>query len=50
MDFRTGKVAWKIRAGSGGSYNDTFRAGSLGPNGTFYQNVTFGITALADAH
>ncbi|WP_405164518.1 hypothetical protein OG203_05215 [Nocardia sp. NBC_01499] len=49
IDFRTGRVAWKIRAGVGGTYNDTYRPGSLGPDGTFYQSVTLGVVALADA-
>jgi hypothetical protein len=48
LDARTGKVVWKIRAGAGGTYNDSYEPGSLGPDGTFYQGLPLGVVTLKD--
>lgn len=48
LDARTGKVAWRIRAGAGGTYNDSYQPGSLGPDGTFYQGLPLGVVKLGD--
>ena len=48
LDARTGKVVWKIRAGAGGTYNDSYEPGSLGPDGTFYQGLPLGVVKLRD--
>jgi hypothetical protein len=48
LDARTGKVVWRIRAGAGGTYNDSYSPGSLGPDGTFYQGLPLGVVRLND--
>lgn len=49
IDWATGDVVWKARAGAGGSYNDNFLPGSLGPDGTFYQGLLGGTIMFRDA-
>jgi hypothetical protein len=48
LDAKTGNVAWEIRTGAGGSYNDSYEPGSLGPDGTFYQTLPLGVVSLKD--
>jgi hypothetical protein len=48
LDAQTGNVAWQIRTGAGGSYNDSYEPGSLGPDGTFYQTLPLGVVSLKD--
>jgi hypothetical protein len=49
LDYRSGKEVWRIRAGAGGTYNDSYEPGSLGPDGSFYQGLPFGVVRLRDA-
>ncbi|KAK1467208.1 hypothetical protein CMEL01_11201 [Colletotrichum melonis] len=44
----TGEEKFKVRAGSGGAFNDNWNSGALGPCGTFYQSVSGGIVAFKD--
>jgi hypothetical protein len=48
LDYRTGAVIWQVRAGGGGSYNDDYKAATIGPNGTLYQGVLHGVATLRD--
>jgi outer membrane protein assembly factor BamB len=48
LDSETGNVAWQIRTGAGGTYNDSYEPGSLGPDGTFYQTLPTGIVSVKD--
>lgn len=48
LDYRTGAVAWKARAGAGGTYNDEYKAAAIGPDGTLYQGIQNGIATLRD--
>lgn len=48
LDYRTGAVIWKARAGAGGTYNDDYKAAAIGPDGTLYQGVQDGIATLRD--
>ncbi|KAK1452770.1 hypothetical protein CCUS01_10644 [Colletotrichum cuscutae] len=44
----TGEEKFKVRAGSGGAFNDNWNSGALGSCGTFYQCVSGGIVAFKD--
>ncbi|KEY74565.1 hypothetical protein S7711_11127 [Stachybotrys chartarum IBT 7711] len=48
IDWQSGDVLWKHRAGAGGTYNDNFFPGSIGPNGRFYQGVLAGMVWIED--
>lgn len=48
MDWRTGHVEWKYQAGAGGTFNDNFMPGSIGPDGRFYQGVVGGMLWVRD--
>ncbi|KAF2489818.1 hypothetical protein BU16DRAFT_622424 [Lophium mytilinum] len=48
--YETGEVAWKVRAGAGGTLNDNELPGTLGPDGTFYQGVTGGVVRVHDSY
>lgn len=48
LDWKTGKVVWEIRTGAGGSFNDNYLPGALGPDGTFYQGVLDGVVMVRD--
>lgn len=48
MDFATGKEVWRVRTGSGGSFNDNFQASTLSPDGRFIQGVQGGIVVAMD--
>ncbi|PLB38649.1 uncharacterized protein BDW47DRAFT_104625 [Aspergillus candidus] len=48
LDYRTGEEVWRIRAGAGGTFNDDFQPGALGPDGSFYQSVIGGLIRLQD--
>jgi hypothetical protein len=47
IDARTGKVAWKVYAGSGLGFNNNYAGLALGRGGA-YLGVTGGIVALRD--
>ncbi|WP_284745970.1 hypothetical protein [Amycolatopsis sp. RTGN1] len=47
VDYRTGSVVWRVRAGGGGTFNDDYKAATLGPDGTLYQGVLGGVAMLA---
>jgi len=48
LDFQTGNEVWRVRAGAGGTYNDSYLAASLGPDGTLYEGVQDGTVMLKD--
>jgi hypothetical protein len=48
ISARTGKVAWKVYAGSGLGFNNNYAGLALGGDGTAYLGVTGGIVALRD--
>lgn len=48
IDYDTGEVVWKIRAGAGFTFNDSFRGAVLAPDGTLYQTTIFGNVILRD--
>lgn len=48
LDYRTGAVVWQARSGAGGTYNDDYKAATLGPDGTLYQGVLGGVATLRD--
>jgi hypothetical protein len=48
LDYRTGAVTWQARAGAGGTYNDDYKAATIGPDGTLYQGILDGIATLKD--
>ncbi|KAK1718075.1 hypothetical protein CaCOL14_006781 [Colletotrichum acutatum] len=48
IDFRTGKIVWRIRAGAGGTYNNNVAPTQMSPNGGIYQVVAGGVTWLRD--
>ncbi|MBS2547928.1 hypothetical protein KGQ19_13745 [Catenulispora sp. NL8] len=48
LDYCTGAVVWRVRAGGGGSYNDDYKAATLGPDGTLYQGILGGVATLRD--
>ncbi|KAJ5159325.1 uncharacterized protein N7500_008976 [Penicillium coprophilum] len=48
FDWHTGKEAWRVRAGAGGTYNDDYQPGALGPDGSFYQSVIGGLVRFKD--
>ncbi|ETS83946.1 hypothetical protein PFICI_05822 [Pestalotiopsis fici W106-1] len=47
-DWATGEIAWKVRLGSGGIFNDNWLPASIGPDGQFYQAVFGGIVSVKD--
>jgi hypothetical protein len=48
LDFATGNEAWRVRAGSGGTFNDNYLPGTLGPDGSFIQGVSGGLVVVKD--
>jgi hypothetical protein len=48
VDWNTGEIAFKIRTGTGGIFNDNYLQASVGPDGTFYQTVLGGIVGVRD--
>lgn len=48
VDWRTGKEVWRVRTGAGGTFNDDFLPGTLGPDGSFFQGVWNGVVRLRD--
>ncbi|RHZ64469.1 uncharacterized protein CDV56_109263 [Aspergillus thermomutatus] len=48
LDWRTGKEVWRVRTGAGGTYNDDYQPGAIGPDGSFYQSVIGGIVKIHD--
>ncbi|KAG6818956.1 hypothetical protein H0H93_016895 [Arthromyces matolae] len=48
LDWETGKEVWRVRAGAGGTYNDNYQPGALGPDGSFYQSVIGGFIRVQD--
>jgi hypothetical protein len=48
IDFRTGKVVWKVLAGAGPALNNNYAGLSLSRDGTAYLGVIPGIVALRD--
>ena len=48
IDWDSGEVEWQVRTGAGGTFNDNFLPGSLGPDGTFYQPVIGGVVFVRD--
>jgi hypothetical protein len=48
IDAHTGKVAWKVYAGSGLGFNNNYAGLALGPDGTAYLGVFGGMIALRD--
>ncbi|KXH34355.1 hypothetical protein CSIM01_00266 [Colletotrichum simmondsii] len=48
IDFRTGEIVWRVRAGAGGTYNNNVAPTQMSPNGGIYQVVAGGVTWLRD--
>lgn len=48
LDFRTGKVAYKVYSGSGLGYNNNYAGISLSPSGVEYLGALGGIMSLRD--
>ncbi|MBN8868138.1 MAG: hypothetical protein J0H98_11345 [Solirubrobacterales bacterium] len=49
IDFRTGRTAWTVYAGSGLRFNNNYAGLGLGPDGTAYLGVIGGMVSLQDA-
>ncbi|RYP78530.1 hypothetical protein DL771_000483 [Monosporascus sp. 5C6A] len=47
VDWESGELLWKKRAGAGGSYNDNAWPGSVG-EGRFYQSLMLGVVWMED--
>ncbi|KAI9044891.1 sulfotransferase family protein [Aspergillus affinis] len=47
--WETGEEVWRARAGAGGTYNDDYQPGALGPDGSFYQSVIGGLVRFKDS-
>ncbi|GES64770.1 hypothetical protein ATEIFO6365_0009025900 [Aspergillus terreus] len=43
VDWETGKEVWRLRTGTGGTFNDDYQPGAIGPDGSFYQGVIGGV-------
>ena len=48
LDFRTGRVVWKVYAGSGLGFNNNYAGIALGPNHEEYLGALGGVLALRD--
>ncbi|KAH8888151.1 hypothetical protein GQ53DRAFT_795976 [Thozetella sp. PMI_491] len=48
IDWVSGAVVWQQRMGAGGTYNDNWAGGTVGPDGTFYQSVIGGVVMARD--
>lgn len=48
VDFVTGEITWRARAGAGGVFNDNYAPSELGPDGSLYQGVVGGIVRVKD--
>ncbi|KAL5355473.1 hypothetical protein BJX96DRAFT_184092 [Aspergillus floccosus] len=48
VDWETGKEVWRLRTGAGGTFNDDYQPGAIGPDGSFYQNVIGGVVRVRD--
>jgi hypothetical protein len=48
MDFRTGRVVYKVLTGTGKLYNNHYASVYLGPNGAAYVGVLGGIVKIRD--
>lgn len=48
LDWETGKEMWRVRTGAGGTYNDDYEPGALGPDGSFFQSVIGGVIRVRD--
>ena len=48
IDFRTGELAFMIRAGTGDFTHNYYATAEIGPDGTVYQGVLGGILAVRD--
>ncbi|KAF5530812.1 hypothetical protein FMEXI_13339 [Fusarium mexicanum] len=48
VDWLTGKTTYQYRTGMGGTFNDNWSEGTLGPDGTFYQSVLAGVIGVKD--
>lgn len=48
IDFRTGKVVWKVLAGAGPAFNNNYAGLSISPTGAVYLGVIPGIVAMRD--
>ena len=48
LDYRTGKVVYKVLAGNGLGYNNNYAGISISPSGTEYLGTLGGIIALRD--
>ena len=48
LDWRTGKEAWRVRTGAGGTFNDNYLPGSIGSDGSFFQGIFQGVVRIRD--
>ncbi len=48
VDYRTGRVVWRQRAGAGSTKNDDGEPTVAGANGVLYQTVPLGLVWMRD--
>lgn len=48
VDWSTGQTIFKIRTGEGGTFNDNWGMGTVGPDGSFFQAVVGGVVVVRD--
>jgi glucose dehydrogenase len=48
LDFRTGRVVWEKRAGTGALFNNQYAGLAIGPDRNAYLGVLGGIAAIKD--
>ncbi|PVH70952.1 hypothetical protein DL98DRAFT_577624 [Cadophora sp. DSE1049] len=49
IDYRTGELVYRVRAGTGGLFNNNYQGVSLGPDGAFYSFITGGVVKIYDS-
>lgn len=47
-DWKTGDLIWKVRTGTGGTYNDDFEGNAIGKDGALFQGVVDGTVVVRD--
>lgn len=48
LNFATGEVVWRARAGAGGTFNNNLAPTQLSPSGRLWQIVMGGVAWLDD--
>jgi hypothetical protein len=47
-DWGTGEIIWRVRTGTGGSFNDDYEGNAIGKHGRLYQGVVGGVVVIED--